>query len=214
MPISFILAAIGASETRIGADLRDFFEREAMPLLDGLYAGAVSLTRSRSDADDLIQETALKAYRSIHQYQPGTNLRAWLYRIMVNSYISKWRRKKRSPEQAGLDDVVDFIPGDTPERIENERHAWINLADETDMASLREQLDTPMRNAIDALPDDFRIVLILNVLNGLSYKEIAEVVGTPIGTVMSRLSRAKSMIRDRIAPGSSGQNGEVQGKSD
>ncbi len=184
------------------------FEEEAMPLLETLYPGAYSLTRSRSDADDLLQETALKAFKSFHQYQPGTNLRAWLYRIMVNSYISKWRRKKRSPEQAELGDVVDFVAGDGPDTAEHERARWLDLQDRTAVEDFKQQLSAPLKAAIDSLPDDFRIVLIMNVVNELSYKEISEALDVPLGTVMSRLSRAKAMIRDRLA--SNGQsNGAV-----
>lgn len=198
MLAAFLLMAFESDAAALSDEQRRAFEIDAMPLMDALYAGALSLTRNRSDADDLIQDTALKAYKSFWQYQKGTNLKAWLYRIMVNGYISKWRKKKRSKEQAGLDDVVEFIEGDRPETAENERLAWLDLSNATEMNDFREQLDAPLKSAIDALPEEFRVVLILNVVNQLSYKEVAEAVGVPIGTVMSRLSRAKSMIRDRL----------------
>ncbi|MCA8939435.1 MAG: sigma-70 family RNA polymerase sigma factor, partial [Planctomycetes bacterium] len=187
------------SDPALSPALREKFEAEALPLIESLYPGALALTRSRPDADDLIQETFFKAYRAFHQYNEGTNLKAWLYRIMRNAFISKYRRKKRSPEQANLDDVVDFVGGETQEDAINEKHAWLNLHDEMQVDSFKEELPEALKRAFEGLPDDFRTVLVMNVVNDMAYKEIAEALDVPLGTVMSRLSRAKSMLRERLA---------------
>jgi RNA polymerase sigma-70 factor (ECF subfamily) len=198
-------ASTGTVTRELSPARRLLFEREAMPLFDSLYPGALSLTKNRPDADDLMQETALKAFRSFHQYQEGTNLKAWLYRIMMNSYISKYRRKKRSPELGWLDGPEDAVGGTTPEQAANERNAWLVLGDKLALEDFKQQLDGPMKAAVEALPDEFRSALILNVVNELSYKEVAEVLDVPIGTVMSRLSRAKALIRARlVADGTNG----------
>ena len=180
------------------SDLREAFETQALPLLDALFGGARALARNQSDAEDLIQETYLKAYRSFHQFKPGTNLKAWLYRIMTNTWISRYRRKQRSPEQGSFDEMSAFIGEISDEEARRDQLAWIELHDSKALEELGDTLDQNLKAAIEALPDDFRHVLILNVLNELSYKEIAEALEIPVGTVMSRLSRAKSMIRDRL----------------
>jgi len=195
---AFVLAAISSSPDSLGDERRQVFEAEAIPLLDGLYGGALSLAGNRPDADDLMQETVLNAYRNFHRYQPGTNLRAWLNRIMVNAFISRYRRKGRSPERANVDDLADALTGSTPEDATREANAWIDLRSSGALDALKEELGDELKNAIESLPDDFRDVLILNAVNGLTYKEVAEAMGVAMGTVMSRVSRAKSMIRERL----------------
>lgn len=158
----------------------------------------MSLAKNRADADDLMQETVLNAYRNFHRFEPGTNLRAWLYRIMMNAFISRYRRKGRSLERASVDEVGEFLVGATPEDHEREMNAWIELGEQDALTGLKESLDDEMKAAIESLSDEFRDVLILNVINGMTYKEIGKAMGIAMGTVMSRVSRAKSMIRDRL----------------
>ncbi|MCK6438647.1 MAG: sigma-70 family RNA polymerase sigma factor [Planctomycetes bacterium] len=179
------------------------FEREALPLFDGLYASAMALTRNRADAEDLTQETLLKAWKNFDSYESGTNLRGWLYRIMMNAYITSYRKKRRAPGRADpemLNDVAD--PG-SQEQFERERAAWVELGDKLALKDFQERLDGRLSAAIDSLPDEYREVLLLSAINDLSYKEIAEAAGIPVGTVMSRLSRAKAAVRDRLSAESS-----------
>ena len=163
---------------------RQRFEEQALPLFDQLYGAAVKLTRRRDQADDLIQQSFLKAYKSFASFKQGTNLRAWLYRIMVNTYISGYRRTKRSPERASVEELGDFVQaGGTP--VE-------------ESMSYSETLDERMKDAIDQLPKHYRQVLLLSAIDELSYKEIAEVLNIPVGTVMSRLFRAKNMAKESL----------------
>lgn len=189
----------------IDAGKRRQFEEEALPLFDSLYSGAVALTHNREEAEDLLQETFLKAWRGFGQFKPGTNLRAWLYRIMFNAYISRYRRKKRSPVSGSFDESSEVPGGTTTDDVVNERNAWLKLGDKMALEDFKQQLDSRLKTAVEALPDEFRDVLVLNVVNDLPYKEISEILDIPVGTVMSRLSRAKSMIRDRL--GQNGANG-------
>lgn len=193
------------------------FEELAMPLLDGLYGGAWGLTRSNADADDLLQETFLKAFRSFHQYQDGTNLRAWLYRIMVNTYISRYRKQKRSGVSASLDELGSSVDPASDEPAPEDGQRFLDLEDAKNLESqnsrkLADGLSDDLKRAFEGLPEDFRLVLTLNIVNDLSYKEIAEILEIPIGTVMSRLSRAKSMIRERMLR-STGDTADENGSS-
>lgn len=193
---SFSSIPAGASSPDQGRRAR--FEREVTPLLDGMYASAMTLTRNRSDAEDLTQETLLKAYRSFDSFESGTNLRGWLYRIMMNAYITSYRKQKRAPGLADPELLNEVADPSAPEHIERERAAWVELQNNFSTAEFRERLDGRLNAAIDTLPDEYRQVLLLSAINDLSYKEIAEAVGIPVGTVMSRLSRAKAAIRDRL----------------
>ena len=165
------------------------FEAEALPHMDVLYNFALRTTGNQDDARDLLQETYLKAYRFWEKYEKGTNIRAWLFRIMKNSYINRYRKETKEP------DKVDY------EEIEN----FYNLirAESTDPNDLQEKLfgnllGDEVSNALESLPDDFRTVVILSDIEGLTYEEIAEFVECPIGTVRSRLHRGRKLLQARL----------------
>lgn len=168
---------------------RAYFESEIAPHLDSLYRTALRMARSREDAEDLVQETALRAYRARERFQPGTNFRAWLFTILTNAFINVYRRQSRAPQ------TVDFAEVE-PVYEDAAREAG-RLAPE-DIEKLRDRLGDEARNALDALPSEYRIVLHLSVFEGLSYKEIADVTGVPLGTVMSRLFRARVAMREAL----------------
>jgi len=170
----------------------DPFETEALSFLDALYRTALRMTRSQAEAEDLVQETYIRAFRFRQQFTPGTNLKAWLFRILTNTFINQYRRKAARPETTELDDVEESIlyrhmrdvsPGSASPDPEAE------LLDNT--------LSSEVKDALEALPEKFRTTLLLDV-EGFSYKEIAEVLDIPIGTVMSRLHRGRKFLQKRL----------------
>jgi RNA polymerase sigma-70 factor (ECF subfamily) len=169
------------------------FADDAMPFMSSLYSAALRMTRNKSDAEDLVQETYLKAFRGYGGFQEGTNLKAWLYRILTNTYINTYRAKKRRPEQTDLDDVEDFY---LYRRMGGLEAAKASRSAEDELMDYF--TDSEVKDAIEALPEQFRMAVLLADVEGFQYKEIAEILDIPIGTVMSRLHRGRKSLQKQL----------------
>jgi RNA polymerase sigma-70 factor (ECF subfamily) len=167
------------------------FERDALPHLGRLYAAALRLTGNPADAEDLVQDTYAKAYASFHQFRPGTNLRAWLYRVLTTTFIDSYRARQRQPRPAATAEIEDWQlarPASPPALA-----GWSAEAEVLDRLP-----DAAVRRALQAVPAEFRLAVYLADVEGFAYKEIAQITGSPIGTVMSRLHRGRHKLRDLL----------------
>ncbi len=168
------------------------FAEAAMPLMDQLYSAALRMTRNAADAEDLVQETYLKAYRGYERFQEGTNLKAWMYRILTNSYINRYRAKQRRPDETDISDVEDMY---LYRRLGGEQSELGTSAEESFLSSVT---DDAVKAAIEAIPENFRIAVLLADVEGFAYKEIAEILDVPIGTVMSRIHRGRKALEKQL----------------
>ncbi len=168
------------------------FQEEALPFLDSLYAGALRMTRNPADAEDLVQETMLRAYRSFDRFEPGTNLKAWLFRILTNAYINVYRKRQREPQKVSQDEVEDF---DLYQELKDHDPQFSATPETIVLDAL---VDSDITDAIDDLPEQFRLAVVLSDIEGFSYAEMAEIMDVPMGTVMSRLHRGRKALQKRL----------------
>jgi RNA polymerase sigma-70 factor, ECF subfamily len=179
------------TEAQPDAALRERFERDVLPLLPSLYGAALRMTRNPADAEDLVQETYLRAFRGFASFQEGTNLKAWLYRILTNSFINTYRKKQREPQTVeGPDDVDEWYLFD--------RLGARNVEGSAEEEVLDKIPDADVKAALESLPENFRLPVLLADVEGFSYKEIADIMGSPIGTVMSRLHRGRKALEKAL----------------
>ncbi|MDG2112977.1 MAG: sigma-70 family RNA polymerase sigma factor [Actinomycetota bacterium] len=169
------------------------FERDAMEHLPGLLQAALRMTKNRADADDLVQEAYLRAYRGYGGFTEGTNLRAWLYRILTNAYINEYRKVQRRPDETDLDDFEDFLLFNRLGGLEA-----VKAGTSAEDLVLSTITDDAVNNALDELSDSYRMAVLLADVEGFSYKEIAEILDVPIGTVMSRLHRGRKALQKTL----------------
>lgn len=172
--------------------LATLFEEQAIPLLDQLYGHAMRMTRNPADAQDLVQETFTKAFQSFASFKQGTNLRAWLYRIQTNLYINNYRKQQRTPYQNPLEELEDWQLGGA------ESYTSTTTSRSAEAEAVDNLPSDAVKDALAEIPEEFRVAVLLADVQGFSYKEIAEIMDTPTGTVMSRLHRGRKLLRDRL----------------
>jgi RNA polymerase sigma-70 factor, ECF subfamily len=183
-------------ETDVAAETaeqrRQRFERDAMQYVDQLYSAAMRMARNPADAEDLVQEAYTKAFSAFHQYKPGTNLKAWLYRILTNTYINLYRKRQREPLQSNSDTIEDWQLA----RAESHTSSGLRSAEAEALDHLP---DSDVKRALQSIPEEFRLAVYFADVEGFAYKEISDIMNTPIGTVMSRLHRGRKLLRDMLA---------------
>ena len=173
-------------------ELLQRFEADALPLLDQLYGAALRMTRNPADAQDLVQDAYMKAYQAFGSFKEGTNLKAWMYRILTNTYINSYRKAQRRPTESSADEMTDW------QLAETAKHDSVGL-ESAEVEALRNIPDKRIQDALMSLGEDYRMVVYYADVEGLAYKEIAEIMGAPIGTVMSRLHRGRAQLRELLA---------------
>ncbi len=204
-PVSTASAPVRSAQNP--TELAARFERDALPLLDQLYGAAMRMTRNPADAEDLVQETYAKAFSSFASYKEGTNLKAWLYRIMTNTYINTYRKKQRQPYHSPAEEMTDAQVAE----VANHHATGLRSAE---VEALDNLPDETIKHALNELSEDRRMVVYYADVEGLPYKEISEIMDTPIGTVMSRLHRGRKQLRESLrdvalAAGIGGEGGEL-----
>ena len=165
------------------------FEEEFLPQIDALYTFAYHLTYNEEDANDLVQETYLKAYRFVESYNEGTNAKAWLFRILKNAFINQYRKRSKQPTQVDYEEIINFH-----DEEDSSYSSFLDLREEMFQDMMGDEVTT----AINALPVDFRVVILLCDIEGFTYEEIAKIIDIPIGTVRSRLHRARNMLKEQL----------------
>jgi len=173
-----------------GPELRQLFEEQALPYMDQLYGAAMRMTRNPADAADLVQETFVKAYQAFGSFQQGTNLKAWLYRIQTNTFINSYRKHQRDPYQTSTDDLEEWQLVGESQTATASRSAEAEAIDHLP--------DSDVKDALAAIPEDFRLAVYLADVEGFAYQEIADIMKTPVGTVMSRLHRGRKLLREKL----------------
>jgi RNA polymerase sigma-70 factor (ECF subfamily) len=184
---------VEASVAEETGDVRALFEEQALQYMDQLYAAAMRMTKNPSDAADLVQETFVKAYTAFGQFQQGTNLKAWLYRIQTNTFINNYRKNQRNPYQGTIDDLEDWQLGGAESVTQ---HTSTRSAEAEAIDHLP---DSAVKDALQSIPEDFRLAVYFADVEGFSYQEIADIMKTPVGTVMSRLHRGRRLLRGLLA---------------
>jgi RNA polymerase sigma-70 factor (ECF subfamily) len=174
------------------AEEKQRFQDEALPMLDNLYPAALRMTRNPADAEDLVQETMMRAYRAFHRFEAGTNLKAWLFRILTNAYINTYRKKQREPKKVSQDEVEEF---DLYRELKNHES---DIGRTPENIVLDQLVDSDILEAIDDLPEQFRLAVVLSDVEGFTYAEMAEIMDVPMGTVMSRLHRGRKALQKRL----------------
>jgi RNA polymerase sigma-70 factor, ECF subfamily len=186
------LSVADSQAVQLSEEDKERFREEALPLLDSLYGAALRMTRNPADAEDLVQEAMLRAYRAFHTFEPGTNLKAWLFRILTNAYINVYRKRQREPQKVSSDEVEEF---DLYQELKDHDPQFQETPESIVLDNL---VDSDILEAIEDLPEQFRLAVVLSDVEGFSYAEMAEIMDVPMGTVMSRLHRGRKALQKRL----------------